>query len=52
VPIAMFLLAESVFPAILTSATLIAAGIVFVLLGVTACQRRRTQSHRNCRYPP
>jgi hypothetical protein len=48
VPMAMLLLAEPALPAIEPSATLIAAGIVFVLLGATACQRRITLSPRNC----
>ena len=47
-PIAMILLAEPAFPAIMPSATLIAAGIVFVLLGAAACQRRLTRSPRDC----
>ncbi len=49
VPIAMLLLAEPALPAILPSATLIAAGIVLMLLGVTACQRQTSQSPRDCR---
>jgi len=49
VPIAMLLLAEPALPAILPSAILIAAGIVLMLLGVMACQRRITQLPRNCR---
>lgn len=49
VPIAMFLLAEPALPAILPSGALIAAGIVCLLLGVTACQRQMNQSLRNCR---
>jgi hypothetical protein len=47
-PIAMRLLAEPALPAILPSAGLIAAGIMCLLLGVTACQRRTNQSLRNC----
>jgi len=44
VPIAMLLFAEPVLPAFLPSATLIAAGIVCMLLGVTVCQQRLTHS--------
>jgi drug/metabolite transporter (DMT)-like permease len=42
VPIAMRLLAEPALPAILPAATLVAAGIVCMVLGMTACQRRVT----------
>ena len=46
VPIAMVLLAEPVLPSFLPSAALIAAGIIAMLFGATACGRNAFRSRR------